>query len=101
MLHMKLSNVVDRWAIIRLAVISSGSYVVWLITFERWLEPFLRRCGGAIVGRSLIWVRASGPFRIWGLRDHGRAAIDAMVGFLGSVAVLCSALLPAAALRVA
>jgi hypothetical protein len=76
----------------------STCYVGWLVLFERWLEPWLRRCGGSLVGAPIVWVPAGGPFRIWGLRGRSSRARHAAVAFLGGMTVLLCALLPAAAL---
>jgi hypothetical protein len=78
----------------------TGCYVAWLLLFERWLEPWLRRCGGALIGSAIVWVPAGGPFRIWGLRDRRSVAMHAAVGFLGGLTVLVSASLPAVLLLV-
>jgi hypothetical protein len=88
----------DHWAVIRFVGGVTGCYIAWLLVFERWLEPWLRRCGGAIVGSSIDWVPAGGPFRIWGLRDRRSVAVHAAVGFLGGMTVLFSAGLPAVVL---
>ncbi len=80
-------------------VLASGSYVAWLFVFERWVEPFLRRCGGALLGCRVVWVPAVGAFRVWGTQDRRRPAVDAAVRLLGTLVVLCSAFLPAVALR--
>jgi hypothetical protein len=86
------------WTVIRFVAAVTGCYVAWLLLFERWLEPWLRRFGGAIIGSSIVWVPAGGPFRIWGLRDRRSVAMHAAVGFLGGMTVLLSASLPAALL---
>jgi hypothetical protein len=96
-----LGSVVHWWAVVRFAVTSSGCYLAWLIVFERWIEPLLRRGGGAIIGRSIVWVSAGGSFRRWGIQDPPHRSTDAIVGLLGSAAVLCAALLPAVPLRLA
>src|SRR5579884_2555754 len=62
--------------------------------FERWLEPWLRFCGGVLVGRVIVWVPAGGPFRVWGLRGGGGPAEEATVGLLGGLAVVGSGVLP-------
>jgi hypothetical protein len=87
-----------HWAVIRFVAAAAGCYIAWLLLFEQWLEPWLRRCGGALVGSSIDWVPAGGPFRIWGLLDRRSVAIHAAVGFLGGMTVLLSAALPAALL---
>jgi hypothetical protein len=89
------------WAIVAFAVVWSGIYIAWLVAFERWLEPWLRRRLGSIVGGAIVWVPAGGPLRIWGLREPGRLAVDATVGLLGAVAILCSAVLPSIAVNIA
>jgi hypothetical protein len=87
-----------HWAVLWFAAEVSGCYVGWLVLFERWLEPRLRRCGGAIIGSAIVRVPAVGPFRIWGLRERRSRAMHASVGLLGAMTVLFSALLPTAAL---
>src|SRR5260221_14373143 len=93
MLRTDLWSVVDCLAAARFAGVYSGCYLGWLIVFERWLEPLLRRCGGAILGSSVVWVSTGGSFRIWGIRDRP-GSTDATLGLLGSGAVLCAAVLP-------
>jgi hypothetical protein len=87
-----------HWAIIQFAVAASASYVAWLVAFERWFEPWLRRRGGAILSCSIVWVPAGGPFRIWGVRGRVGHARSATVGILGGGTILLSAVLPVVAL---
>jgi hypothetical protein len=93
------SLLVERYGVLRFAAFYSGCYLAWLIAFERWFEPLLRRCSGIIVGSRIVWVPAGASFRMWGLRDQRRTGTAAAVGFLGGAAVLCAALFPAVALR--
>jgi hypothetical protein len=87
------------WRVVALAAaVFFGCYLVWLVAFERWLEPALRRCVGLISGRCIVWVPAGKRFRIWGLRDAGSHAAEAGVALLGAAVVVCSALLPAVVL---
>jgi Na+-transporting methylmalonyl-CoA/oxaloacetate decarboxylase beta subunit len=94
------SLLVERYAVLRFAAFSAGGYLAWLIAFERWFEPLLRRCSGIIVGSPIVWVPAGGSFRMWGLKDQRRSRTAAAVGFLGGAAILCAAIFPAVALRV-
>jgi hypothetical protein len=87
-----------RWIAVGWAAVCSGIYVGWWTLFERWLEPWLRRRLGMVIGAPVIWVPAGGMLRIWGLREVSRLETDAAVGFLGSVLVLSAGLLPAIAL---
>jgi len=98
---LRLGNDMTRWlGAIQSAVLVLGGYSGWLVVFKRWCEPALRRCAGAILGSSIVWLPAGGRFRIWGLKDEGRIGADATVGFLCSLTVLCAAVLPACALGV-
>ena len=47
-----------------------------------------------MIGRPVVWVTAGGYFRVWGLPDETAASMNAAVAAIGSMAVLCSALLP-------
>jgi len=94
------------FSVLFFAVAFGGLYLLWLIAFERRLEPWLRRGTGALLGCSIVWVRAAGPFRAWGLQRRGVRGdvgdrLDGAVGLLGGATVLCSALLPAIALEAA
>lgn len=84
-----------HWNIIRFVVAISGGYVGWLSSFERWLEPFLRKRWGTMLRCSIVWMPAGGPFRMWGVRERGSDALNAAVGILGSGTVLLSAVVPA------
>jgi len=79
---------------IRTAVVLFGTYFAWLVTFERWIEPTLRRWAGSIARRTIVWVAAGRGLRIWGV-EHSRGPADAAVPFAGALLVFASALLPA------
>ncbi len=87
-------GVLHRWPIIGFAAAFAAFYIAWLIVFERWLDPCLRRFSGAIVGRAIVWVPAGGPFRVWGLSAQGPRALEAAVGLLGTATVVLSSFLP-------
>jgi hypothetical protein len=89
-----MGNVLTRWAFIQYAAVVSAGYVGWLVVFERWLEPWLRRRGGAILRCSIVWVHAGGPFRIWGVEKGVSGPMNLAVGCLGGGAVLLSSVLP-------
>jgi hypothetical protein len=88
----------SHWGILRSAAAVSAGYVAWLVAFERWLEPWLRRRGSAIFRCSIVWVHAGGPFRIWGVRERVSRTMNLAVGCLGGGAVLLSSVLPVIAL---
>jgi hypothetical protein len=92
---------IEHWRVIRFAVLIATSYVVWLRVFERWLEPLARLVVGRVLGGVIVWVRAVGQFRIWGLRDCADSARDAAVGAIGHTTVVLSAVVPAALWQVA
>lgn len=97
-----LASAVDRWAIVRFAVVSSAAFIAWLLAFERWVEPLLRRWAGAILGREILWVPVGvASFRIWGLPGAETSAMAAEVAVLGMVVVLVSAAIPVVLVRVA
>jgi hypothetical protein len=77
-----------------------GAYSSWLMVFERWIEPAIRRGVGVMAGCCIVWLPAAGPFRVWGLQGQGRLGIQATVGFLCSLVVLLAGVLPACALAV-
>jgi hypothetical protein len=77
-----------------------GAYSSWLIGFERWIEPAVRRGVGAIAGCCIVWLPAGGPFRIWGSQNQGPLGIETALGFLCSLVILIAAVLPACALVV-
>jgi hypothetical protein len=79
---------------IRFAAPSAACFIAWLLTFERWLEPLLRRCVGTVIGRPVVWVSTGAHFRVWGLANETASSMNAAVAAVGSMAVLCSALLP-------
>jgi hypothetical protein len=76
------------------AALSAGCFLAWLFAFERWFEPLLRRSVGALIGRTVVWVSAGAYFRSWGLANESTSSMNATVAVIGSMAVLCSALLP-------
>ncbi len=82
------------WLVIRSAVVLFGTYFAWLVTFERWIEPTLRRWAGSIARRTIVWVAAGRGLRIWGV-EHSRGPADAAVPLAGALLVFASALLPA------
>jgi hypothetical protein len=86
---------VTRWAVFWFAVIFSGSYLAWIVAFERRFEPWLRRRVSAVLRCSIVWVPAGGPFRMWGLQGAKRHLLEAKVGLAGSATMLCAAVLPA------
>jgi len=83
-----------RSVAIATAALFFGSYFVWLLAFERWFEPMLRRWAGSIARRAIVWVPDGRGFRTWGLRDRAAAAADAAIALVGAGLVLGSALLP-------
>ncbi|MDP9033962.1 MAG: hypothetical protein M3O50_04085 [Myxococcota bacterium] len=87
-------GVLHRWPIIAFAATFAAFYIAWLILFERWFEPCLRRWSGVIIGRTIAWLPAGGPFRAWGLSERGPRALEATVGLLGTATVILSAFLP-------
>jgi hypothetical protein len=96
-----LDGLAAHWTVIRFAAMASGCYVAWLVAFERWLEPLLRRCGGAMIGGRIVWVPVVGRFRIWGMQDHASSGLDRAAGLFGGVAVLSAALVPVVAVHAA
>jgi hypothetical protein len=101
MFRAHLIALAEHWTVVRFAVMASGCYVAWLAAFERWLEPLLRRCGGAVIGGHIVWVPVVGPFRIWGLQNHESPGMDRTAGLFGGAAVLCAALVPVVGLHTA
>jgi len=89
------AHVEAAWVATRTAVFFFGTYFAWLVTFERWIEPRLRRLAGAIARRSIVWVPAGRGLRIWGVQERSGASTDAAVALVGTLLVLASALLPA------
>jgi hypothetical protein len=89
------AHVEAAWMAIRTAAFLFGTYFAWLATFERWIEPRLRRLTGSIARRSIVWVPAGRGLRIWGVRERAGASADAAVALVGALLVLASALLPA------
>ncbi len=79
----------------RTAVFLFGTYFAWLVAFERWIEPRLRRWAGSIARRPVVWVPAGRGLRIWGVLERSGASTDAAVSLVGALLVLASALLPA------
>jgi hypothetical protein len=94
-LDMVGASVQAAWMAIRTAAFLFGTYFAWLLTFERWIEPRLRRWTGAIARRSIVWVPAGRGLRIWGVMERSGAATDPTVALVGALLVLASALLPA------
>jgi hypothetical protein len=90
-----------HWAIVRFAVVSSGLFVAWLIAFERWIEPLLRRCTGAILGCRVFWAPVGASFRIWGLLGAKGSATDAAVSLVGTVVLQVCAAVPVVLVRLA
>jgi hypothetical protein len=90
-----------RLAAILWAIGSATFYVIWLHVFERWLEPWLRRCASALVGSSVEWVSTGLLFRTWGLRDPQSSRSDGAVGLAGGAFVVGAAFFPVIALAVA
>jgi hypothetical protein len=88
------------WGVAQLAAMVSAGYLTWLVTFERWIEPALRRWLGAVVGSPVRWVRIAGPLRNWGVGRTRSKAIEAGVGVAGGIAVAGSALVPAVTINV-
>jgi hypothetical protein len=101
MFRTEIGPSVEYWRVIRFAMVAASCYIAWLRVFEHWLEPTVRRVAGRLLGRAIVWVPALGPFRSWGLRDCEGSAVDAAVGVSGYVAVIISAVVPAALLHVA
>jgi hypothetical protein len=89
------AHVEALWMALRTAVLLFGTYFAWLLIFERWIEPILRRWTGSIARRSVVWVPAGRGLRIWGVRERSGASTDAAVALAGALLVLASALLPA------
>jgi uncharacterized membrane protein YqaE (UPF0057 family) len=85
----------DAAIVVRIAALSAGCFLVWLLAFERWLDPLLRRAIGAALGCPVVWVSAGAYFRVWGLGAEKASSLNAAVAAIGSMAVLCSSLLPA------
>jgi hypothetical protein len=79
----------------RTAALLFGAYFAWLVAFERWIEPAVRRWTGSIARRSIVWVPAGRGLRIWGVLERTGASTDAAVALVGTLLVLGSALLPA------
>jgi hypothetical protein len=77
-----------------------GAYSSWLMVFERWIEPATRWGVGTIAGCTVVWLPATGPFRVWGVQCQGRLGMQATVAFLCSLVVLFAGALPAVALGV-
>jgi hypothetical protein len=89
------TNIETWWIAVKTATLLCGAYLAWLMAFERWFEPMLRRLTGSIARRLVVWVPAGRGFRIWGLMDRTGEARDAAVALVGALLVLTSALLPA------
>jgi hypothetical protein len=85
------------WMAMRIAVFLFGTYFAWLVAFERWIEPRLRRWAGSIARRPVVWVPAGRGLRIWGVQEEegSSSSTDAAVSLVGTLLVLASALLPA------
>jgi hypothetical protein len=95
---MAVTNVDAWWTAAKTAALLFGAYLTWLIAFERWIEPLLRRLTGSIARRTVVWVPAGRGLRIWGFGDRVGEAGDAAVALVGALIVLGSALLPAVAM---
>ncbi len=84
----------DRLAGAEVAVVALIGLGAWLVAFELYVEPRLRRWVGGLTKREVVWV-AAGPLRVWGSRgpprEHGREGLLAVVGI---VLVLAAATLP-------
>jgi hypothetical protein len=83
------------WHVVRSGALVCAGYVAWIIAFERWIDPALRRWVGVVVGCPVRWVQVAGPFRNWGVAGVGSDALEAGVGLTGAAAVAAAALLPA------
>jgi hypothetical protein len=81
-------------AVLRVALAFTGAYVLWLVVFERWAEPAMRRWAGAIFHGPIDWRRAFGPFRTWSLRGAASRSRRAGVGVVFNVVVAGSAFVP-------
>ncbi len=60
------TNIETWWIAVKTAALLCGAYLAWLMAFERWFEPILRRLTGSIARRLVVWVPAGRGFRIWG-----------------------------------
>ncbi len=47
-----------------------------------------------MIGARIVWVRAAGPFRTWGLGRGTSSTKDGSIGFFGAASVLSAALVP-------
>jgi hypothetical protein len=79
----------------RTAALLFGTYFAWLLAFERWIEPTMRRWTGSLTRRSIVWVPAGRGLRIWGVLERSGKSTDAAAALVGTLLVLGSALLPA------
>jgi hypothetical protein len=88
------------WNVLRFGAPVCAGYVAWLIAFERWIEPALRRWVGVVIGRPVRWVRVAGPFRNWGADRTGSRALEAGVGLAGAATIAGAALVPTVATNI-
>jgi hypothetical protein len=84
-------------AALEVALGFTGAYVFWLVVFERWVEPAMRRAAGVAFAGAIDWHRSTGPFRTWCLRGLASMKRHAAVGLVGHSLVLAAALAPAVA----
>lgn len=89
-----MSSHVAASAVLRFAVLLSSGYLAWLVVFERWLDPLLRRGLGVVLGHRIAWLPALGPFCVWGVEAPGGRELDGAVAALGTATVFCAALVP-------
>jgi len=83
----------------------AGAYIAlnlgWAKVFRAWVDPWLRRRVGAIMGVEIVWVEALRfPLRasIWGVTGQGDGRIQALVGLLAAGAMFAGAMVPIVAL---
>jgi hypothetical protein len=95
-----MHNWPERLSLLRVAVLVASVYVGWLVAFERWIEPLLRRACGVVLGCTIQWV-PSGALRTWGTGGTANGAKEAAVALIGSVLVLCSSTVPVAVVHIA
>ena len=81
-------------AVLRFAVLFSSGYLAWLVVFERWLDPLLRRGLGFAIGQRIAWLPALGPFCVWGVEAPGGGHLDGAVAAVGTATIFCAALVP-------
>jgi len=83
----------------------AGSYIAafmaWASVFRRWIDPWLRRRIGALMGVEIVWVEALRfPLRarIWGTRHAADERVETRVGFVAAGALFGAAMVPIVAL---